>query len=84
MSSAAALPDGRIMFLRWDSEDFTSSMLYEMQTDLATGAIQANREGRDPGGDDTTTLQGLSVSANGKQALVLHTIYAKWRFRGGL
>lgn len=25
MSSAAELPDGRIMFLRWDNDDFTSS-----------------------------------------------------------
>jgi hypothetical protein len=73
MSAASALPDGRVMFLRWDNEDFTSSHgLYEMKTDLATGALQGEpRKVASLAGDDTTTLLGLSVAANGKQALTL-------------
>ena len=59
MNSASALPDGRIMFLRWDNEDFTSSHeLYEVQTDAATGALRGEpRKVAALGGDDTTTLQ---------------------------
>jgi Tol biopolymer transport system component len=73
MNSAAALPDGRIMFLRWDNEDFTSSHeLYEVQTDVATGALRGEpRKIAALAGDDTTTLQGLSITNNGKQAMVL-------------
>ncbi|HET6219788.1 MAG TPA: protein kinase [Acidobacteriaceae bacterium] len=73
MSAASALPDGRVMFLRWDNEDFTSSHgLYEMKTDLATGALQGEpRKVASLAGDDTTTLLGLSVAADGKQALTL-------------
>ena len=73
MSSATSLPDGRIMFLQWDNEDFTSSHgLYEMKTDLATGAIKGEpRKIATLAGDDTTTMLGLSVTANGEQAIVL-------------
>jgi len=40
MNSAAALPDGRVLFLQWDTADFTSSrQLWEVQTNLATGAF---------------------------------------------
>ena len=73
MNSASALPDGRVIFLRWDNEDFTSSHeLYEMQTDAATGALRGEpRKIAALAGDDTTTLQGLSVTDNGKQAMAL-------------
>jgi eukaryotic-like serine/threonine-protein kinase len=73
MSAASALPDGRVMFLRWDNEDFTSSHdLYEVKTDLATGALQGEpRKVASRAGDDTTTLIGLSVTADGKQAMTL-------------
>jgi Tol biopolymer transport system component len=73
MSAASALPDGRVMFLRWDNEDFTSSHdLYEMKTALATGALQGEpRKVAAMAGDDTTTLLGLSVTANGKRAMTL-------------
>jgi eukaryotic-like serine/threonine-protein kinase len=73
MNSASALPDGRIMFLRWDNANFTSSHeLWEVQTDLATGALVGNPQKITtvPGGN-TTTLLGLSVSASGKQAMAL-------------
>jgi eukaryotic-like serine/threonine-protein kinase len=72
MNSASALPDGRVMFLRWD-EDFNSSHeLYEVQTDVATGALKGEpRKIAALTGDDTTTLQGLSVTDNGKQAMAL-------------
>jgi eukaryotic-like serine/threonine-protein kinase len=73
MNSASALPDGRVVFLRWDNEDFTSAhSLYEIQTDVATGALRGEpRKIAALTGDDTTTLQGLSVTDNGKQAMAL-------------
>jgi Tol biopolymer transport system component len=73
MNSAAALRDGRVMFLRWDNLDFTSSHeLWEVKTDLATGALQGEpRKIATVAGGNTTTLLGLSVTATGKQALVL-------------
>jgi eukaryotic-like serine/threonine-protein kinase len=73
MSSASALPDGRMMFLRWDNEDITSSHeLFEVQTDVATGALRGEpRKIAALAGDDTTTLEGLSVTDNGKQAMAL-------------
>jgi serine/threonine protein kinase len=73
MNSASGLPDGRVMFLRWDNEDLTSAHeLYEVQTDVATGALLGEpRKIAALTGDDTTTLQGLSVTDNGKQAMAL-------------
>lgn len=73
MNSASALPDGRVMFLRWDNDDVTSShQLWEVKTDLATGALLGEpRKIATLAGDDTSTLLGLSATANGKQAMVL-------------
>jgi hypothetical protein len=73
MNSASGLPDGRIMFLQWDNEGFNSShALYEVQTDVATGSLRGEpRKVAALAGDDTTTLQGLSVTDNGKQAMAL-------------
>jgi Tol biopolymer transport system component len=73
MNSASALPDGRIMFLRWDNANFTSSHeLWEVKTDVATGALKGEpRKITTVPGNNTTTLLGLSVSATGKQAMVL-------------
>jgi eukaryotic-like serine/threonine-protein kinase len=73
MNSASALLDGRIMFLRWDNANFTSSHeLWEVKTDLATGALQGEpRKITTVPGGSTSTLLGLSVSATGKQSLVL-------------
>lgn len=73
MSSASALPDGRVVFLRWDSINFTSSsQLWEIKTDLATGAFLGKPwKIADIIADNTTTLLDLSVTADGKQAMVL-------------
>ena len=73
MSSAAALPDGRIMFLRWDSDAFISSHeLWEMKTNPATGLLEGEprKIATFPGASTTTVLE-LSAAANGKLAMVL-------------
>lgn len=72
MSSASVLADGRIMFLRWDNWNFTSSgQLWDIKTDLATGSFLGKpRKIASVTGVDTT-LFDLSVTANGKQAMVL-------------
>jgi hypothetical protein len=72
MSSASALPDGRILFLRWDNRDFTSSgQLWEIETDRSTGAFLGKPRKIASITGDGTTLSGLSVTADGKQAMVL-------------
>ena len=72
MSSASALPDGSLMFLRWDNRNFTSSgQLWEIKTDRATGAFLGTPRKIASIGDDDTTLSDLSVTADGKQAMVL-------------
>lgn len=73
MNSSSALPDGRVMFLRWDSDDFISSHeLWEMRTNPATGLIEGEprRIATFPGAS-TTTLLELSATASGKRAMVL-------------
>lgn len=72
MSSASALPDGQVMFLRWDTLNRTSSsQLWEVKTDLATGAFVGKPQKIADVIGDGTTLLDLSVTANGKQAMVL-------------
>jgi DNA-binding winged helix-turn-helix (wHTH) protein len=72
MSSAAALPDGRVAFLRWDNNDFSSSrQLWEVKTDLATGALLGKPRKIAALAGDNTTLLALSVTADGKRAMVL-------------
>lgn len=73
MRSAAALPDGRVMFLRWDDGDVISSHeLWEVQTSLTTGAFRgAPRKIGTFAGGKTTSLVDLSVSANGRRAMAL-------------
>ncbi len=72
MSSASALPDGHILFLRWDNRDFTSSgQLWTIQTDRATGAFLGKPRKITSIIGDGTTLFDLSVTADGKQAMVL-------------
>jgi eukaryotic-like serine/threonine-protein kinase len=73
MNSASALPDGRVMFLRWDTDDLAASHeLWEVNTDLTTGAIDGEpRKIASMAGDDSTSLLDLSVTANGQRAMVL-------------
>jgi hypothetical protein len=73
INSASALPDGRVVFLRWDDDDFTSAHeLWELKTDLATGALQGEpRKLATLPVNETTHMLGLSVTANGQQAMVL-------------
>jgi eukaryotic-like serine/threonine-protein kinase len=73
MNSASALPDGRVLFLRWDNDDFTSAHeLWELKTDLVTGALQEEpRKLATLPTNETTHMLGLSVTANGQQAMVL-------------
>jgi eukaryotic-like serine/threonine-protein kinase len=72
MSSAAALPDGRVAFLRWDNNDFSSSrQLWEVKTDLATGALLGKPRKIAALAGDNTTVLALSVTADGKHAMVL-------------
>jgi eukaryotic-like serine/threonine-protein kinase len=84
MNSASALPDGRIMFLRWDNDDFSSSHeLWEVKTGLTTGALleEPQKVTTVPGGYNTTLL-GLSVTLTGKQAMVLVQSYQNSVFVG--
>src|SRR6185437_927401 len=72
MSSVAALPDGRIMFLRWDNDDFTSSReIWEVRTDPVTGTFVGKARSIASLAGDDTTLLGLSVTQDGKEAMVL-------------
>jgi serine/threonine protein kinase/Tol biopolymer transport system component len=84
MNSASALPDGRVMFLRWDNDNFSSSHeLWEMKTDLRTGALlEEPRKVTTVPGSDNSTLLGLSVAVTGKQAMVLVQSYQNSVFVG--
>jgi serine/threonine protein kinase len=74
MSSVSALPDGRLIFLRWDSQNFTSSgQLWEVRTSLETGALRGSARKIASIVGDGTTLSSLTVTADGRQALVLRT-----------
>lgn len=72
MSSASMLPDGRLLYLRWDNLDNTTShQLWEVRTDPVTGALLGKpwQIAALPG--DNATLLDLTVSADGKRAMVL-------------
>ena len=72
MRSASALPDGHVVFLRWDNNNYTSSRtLWEVKTDLATGAFLGRPREIAASTEDDATLLNLSVTADGKQAMVL-------------
>jgi len=72
MSSAASLPGGRVLFLDFDSDLNSSHTLWELKTDPATGALegQPQKIATFPTAN-SNTLFGPSVTANGKQAMVL-------------
>ena len=72
MRSAAVLGDGRVLFLRWDNEDFTSSnALWELSAGEADGT--ANGRGRKLAefSGEGGTLLDLSATTDGKRALLL-------------
>jgi DNA-binding winged helix-turn-helix (wHTH) protein/Tol biopolymer transport system component len=67
----AWLPDGRIMYSRMESSDSSDDNLWEIMVENQSGAVigKAKRITQWAG----TGLQGLSVTANGKQAAVRKT-----------
>lgn len=72
MSSAAALPDGRLMYLRWDNPSYSSSnQLWEVKTDPVTGALRGKAQRIATLSGETTSLLDLSVTADGRRAMVL-------------
>jgi eukaryotic-like serine/threonine-protein kinase len=76
MSSAAALPDGRILFLRYLSSSTEAAeqfdQLWEMRTDPATGAITGDlHKVMNLVDQFETHISEISASADGKMALVL-------------
>jgi hypothetical protein len=73
MSSAAALSDGRIMFLKFDNDFNAARQLWEVRTDLKTGAFfGSSRKIASLLPDNRyETLIGLSATADGKQAMAL-------------
>jgi eukaryotic-like serine/threonine-protein kinase len=84
MNSASALPDGRVMYLRWDNDNFSSSHeLWEVKTDPTTGALlEKPRKITTVPGSSNSTLLGLSVTVTGKQAMVLVQSYQNSVFVG--
>jgi Tol biopolymer transport system component len=76
MSSAAALPDGRILFVRYLSPSTQPAdefdQLWEMRTDPSTGAINGSpHKVMNLVDQYETHISGLSASADGNLALVL-------------
>jgi hypothetical protein len=72
MSSASMLPDGRLLYLQWDNWDFTTSrQLWEVRTDPLTGAFVERPQEIAALPGNNYTLLDLSVSADGKRAMVL-------------
>lgn len=73
MSSASALPDGRILFLQSNGPDSKyGDQLWEVKTDLATGRFlgAAHRVG-DAGDPDQIRMWGVSATADGRDLMVL-------------
>jgi Tol biopolymer transport system component len=73
MTSASALPDGRIVFLQSNGPDSSSAdQIWEVNTDLATGRFLGAPykivNGADP---DQIRMYGLSATAGGKDLMVL-------------
>jgi serine/threonine protein kinase len=73
VASPAMLPDGRLMFLKWDNDQHTTSReLWEEQTDAASGKMKGTpRKIATLPGNSQTTMLGLSAAATGRRAMVL-------------
>lgn len=73
IASAAVLPDGRMLFLQWDSPGSDApKQLWEVKTNLSTGAfVGAPRRILAPTGQNGTQISQLSATADGRLAMVL-------------
>jgi Tol biopolymer transport system component len=72
INSASELPDGRLMYLKWDNKDFTSShQVWEVKTDPHTGAFRGDPHKIATLRDEGATLLGLTAARDGKRAMVV-------------
>ncbi|MFZ0592947.1 MAG: protein kinase [Bryobacteraceae bacterium] len=73
MSSASALPDGRMLFLQSNGPDSSyADQIWEVKTDLATGRfLDAPHKIANPPGPGPIRMYGLSATAGGKDLMVL-------------
>ena len=73
ISSASALPDGRILFLRWDPPGSASAdQLWEVKTNLATGAFAGTlHKLTEPLDQYESHIYGMSATADGNVVMVL-------------
>ena len=84
ISSAAVLPDGRMLFLKWDSPGSDApKQLWEVKTNLSTGAFAGapHRVVETPQ-QNVVEISGLSATADGKRAMVLEESDQKAVFVG--
>ncbi len=73
INSASALPDGRILFLRWNTPGSASAdQLWEVKANLATGAfVGAPHQVASLADQNETHIYGMSAAADGKLVMVL-------------
>jgi len=72
ISLASELADGRLMYLKWDNKDFTSShQVWEVKTDPHTGAIRGDPHKVATLRDKDAALLGLTAARDGKRAMVV-------------
>jgi eukaryotic-like serine/threonine-protein kinase len=84
MNSAAALTDGRILFLRWDPPGSDALQLWEVRTDPLTGAFigSPRKIGNPIDQNERLYIDGMSASANGRHILLLRHSYENAIFVG--
>ncbi len=72
MNSAAALPDGRLLFLRWNPPGSGAQQLWEVSTNLSTGAfLDGPHEIANPFEQNEPLYTSMSATNDGRQVLVL-------------
>lgn len=84
IGSAAVLPDGRMLFLRWDSPGSDASQqLWQVKTDVTTGAfLGAPRRITGPAGENDIQISNMSATTDGKLVMVLRESVQKAVFVG--
>jgi DNA-binding winged helix-turn-helix (wHTH) protein len=84
MNCAAALSDGRLLFLRWDPPGSAVLQLWEVKTDPVTGAfLESPRQIGSPiDENERLSIGGMTASADGRQILVLRPSYQNAIFVG--